>query len=207
MNFRYYFSGMVFSCGILIYCSCGNKPKEVISFTKADSLTETYLNLKDSMLGVWNTMINDDNQKIKAMNNLLHELKISNPAQSDDYQSYEERLEVLAQSRYTQKSMENTQIVEEYDFSSNSLVADLIALAESQRQFAYNPTLQKLVEEIRTADQRVNNYRQEYDQIAIAYNQFIDENKLFLKEIDQDTFLEKKPLFHMVAEDNESLAN
>lgn len=202
MRFQYYFSGMVFSCSILIYCSCGNKPKEVISFTKTDSLTETYLNLKDSMLGVWNTMINDDNQKIKAMNNLLHELTVSNPSQSEEYRNYDERLKKLVHSRYTQKSMENTQIVEEYDFSSNSLVADLISLAESQKQFAYNPTLQKLVDEIRMADQRVNNYRQEYDQIAIVYNQFIDENRLFLKEVDEDTFLEKKPLFQMVAEDN-----
>lgn len=202
MHFKFYFSGIVFSCSILVFCSCGNKPKEEVSFTKADSLTETYLNLKDSMLGVWNTMINDDNQKIKAMHDLLHELKVSNPSQSEEYDKYQERLNRLAESRYTQKSMENVQIIEEYDFSSNSLVADLISLAESQRQFAYNPTLQKLVEKIRTAEQRVNNYRDEYDRIAILYNQFIDQNRTFLKEIDADTFLEKKPLFQMVAEDN-----
>jgi hypothetical protein len=203
MNATFYFSGIIVSCSMLAICSCGDKPRpESPHFTKADSLTDTYLQLKDSMLQTWNAMINDDNQKIKAMRNMLHELKVSAPSQRDQYKSYEERLDQLLQSRYTQKSMENTHVIEEYDFASNSLVTELISLAESQSQFAYNTTLQKLVETIRMADQRVENYRQEYDRIATSYNRFIDENKSFLKEIDQDTFLEKKPLFQMVAEDS-----
>lgn len=203
MNFKLYLPGILLSCSILsVCCSCEERQKtEAPHFTKVDSLTETYLNLKDSMLETWNTMINDDNQKIKAMHNLLHELKVSNPADREAYKSYEERLDRLVLSRYTQKSMENAHVIEEYDFASNSLVTELISLAESQTQFAYNTTLQKLVESIRTADQRVDNYRQEYDRIASEYNQFLDENKMLLKEIDQDTFLEKKPLFQMVAED------
>src|SRR5688500_6837661 len=97
--------------------------------------------------------------------------------------------------------MENIQVVEEYDFASNSLVTELISMAESQTQFRYNTTLQKLVEAIRTADQRVDNYRQEYDRIAAAYNLFLDKHEHVLKEIDQDISLEKKPLFQMLAEE------
>jgi hypothetical protein len=154
------------------------------------------------MLETWNTMITDDNQKIKAMQNLVHELKVSNPALRDELKQYEDRLEQLVNSRYTQKSMGNTDVVEEYDFASNSLVSELISLSESQTQFAYNTTLQKLVENIRIADQRVDNYREEYDQIASQFNQFIDENKKWLEEIDTDSFMEKKPLFQMVAEED-----
>jgi septal ring factor EnvC (AmiA/AmiB activator) len=202
MNFKYYFPGIIVSCSFLAFCSCEHKRNaEATRFTKIDSLTETYLELKDSMLETWNTMINDDNQKIKSMHNLLHELKVSDPAQRKEFAKYEERLDQLENSRYTQKSMENTQLIEEYDFASNSLVTELISLAESQAQFAYNSTLQKLVEAIRTADQRVDNYREEYDRIATKYNRFIDEHKPMLKEIDDDTFLEKKPLFQMVAEE------
>jgi hypothetical protein len=202
MNVKYYISGILFSCSILAVCSCGDKQRaDVTRFTRVDSLTETYLNLKDSMLETWNTMINDDNQKIKAMSNLIHELIVSNPQQRETFKSYQDRLERLVHSRYTQKSMENTDVVEEYDFASNSLVTELISLAESQKQFAYNTTLQKLVEIIRTADQRVDNYREEYDHIASAYNRFIDQNKSMLKEVDQDSALEKKPLFQMVAEE------
>jgi septal ring factor EnvC (AmiA/AmiB activator) len=204
MNAKIYFSGILFSCSLFTICGCGEQgSSDQTHFTKADSLTETYLDLRDSMLETWNTMINDDNQKIKSMRYLLHELKVSNPGLRDQLKSYEEQLERLTLSRYTQKSMVNTDVVEEYDFASNSLVSELVSLAESQTQFAYNTTLQKLVEGIRTADQRVDNYRQEYDRIAASFNQFIDENKVWLKEIDKDSSMEKKPLFQMVAEENQ----
>ena len=76
---------------------------------------------------------------------------------------------------------------------------ELIALAESQSEFNYNPTLQKLVEEIVIADQRVNNYRAEYDAIVVAYNEFLEENHQEIKEIDASSTMEKRPLFQMVA--------
>jgi hypothetical protein len=96
--------------------------------------------------------------------------------------------------------MSNTEIVTEYDFASNSLITELISLAESQKEFAYNTTIQKLADSIRAADQRVNNYRAEYDLVTSRFNEFIERNKGMLKEIDEDSFLEKKPLFQMAAE-------
>jgi hypothetical protein len=202
MNIKHCLSGLLFSCTVFVICSCqeGRKADQT-HFTKVDSLTDTYLNLKDSMLHTWNAMINDDNQKIKAMSNLLHELVVSNPSQRDELKIFQDRLERLVHSRYTQKSMENVDVIEEYDFASNSLVTEMISLAESQTQFAYNTTMQKLVENIRTADQRMATYRQEYDAIAIQFNAFIENNKKWLTEIDPDSFMEKKPLFQMVAED------
>ncbi len=202
MNYKPLLSGIAISCWFLSVCSCHKKqPEEASHFTKADSVTETYLNLRDSMLETWNTMISDDNSKIKAMHNLLHELKVSDPANRLQYEQYNERLDDLKKMRYTQSTMADAQIVEEYDFASNSLIADLISVAESQTQFTYNTTMQRLVEAIRTADQRVLNYRQEYDKIASAYNQFIENNKRWLNEVDQDSFFEKKPLFQMAAEE------
>jgi hypothetical protein len=47
----------------------------------------------------------------------------------------------------------------------------------------------------------VENYRLEYDRIASEYNAFLDENKMLLQEIDKDTFMEKRPLFQMAAEE------
>jgi septal ring factor EnvC (AmiA/AmiB activator) len=202
MKLKHHFSGIAFFCSVFAICSCGNKQhSEEPHFTKADSLTDTYLELKDGLLETWNTMINDDNQKIKSMQNLLHELKVSNPSQREEITKYEERLDQLVKMRYNQKTMFNAQVVEEYDFASNSLVSELIAMSESQTQFAYNTTLQKLVESIRTADQRVENYRQEYDSIARQFNQFLDENQAFLKDVDSESFLQKRPLFQMVAEE------
>ncbi len=181
--------------------NCGGKKAEdhKTVFTKADSLTDRYLAYQDSMLQSWNIMINDDNQKIKAMHNLLHELLITNAADRDLLRSYEEQLNQLVGLRYTQQSMGDADVVEEYDFASATLVSELISMAESKKEFAYNTTLQKLVEEIRIADQRVANYREEYDYIVMQYNQFLERNSSYLSEISNHDTIHKKHLFRMVA--------
>jgi hypothetical protein len=146
-------------------------------------------------------MINDDNQKIKCMHNLLHELIATSADERDKLAQFEEQLDQLARLRYTQKSMGNADVIEEYDFASATLVGELISLAESKTAFAYNATFQKLVDDIRTADQRVDNYREDYDDIVMHYNSFLENNKNDLKEITHNDSLEKKPLFRMVSVD------
>ena len=187
-------------CSCFAMWSCDKKPASHTGFTRADSLTETYLALQDTMLQAWNTMIHDDNRKIKAMKSLLHELSVSNPEKKDELKAYEERLEGLTSIRYDQNTMSDAEIVSEYDFASNSLVSELIALAESQKEFAYNKTLQKLADTIRAADQRVSTYREEYDFITSRFNMFIEGNRDLLQDIHEDSFLKKKPLFQMAAE-------
>ena len=201
MNVEIFFRGFfIFACSALALCNCEKRPASQTGFTKADSLTETYLALQDTMLQSWNTMIYDDNRKIKTMRYLLHELSVSDPEKRDELKTYEGRVDELVHMRYDQHSMSNSEMVSEYDFASNSLVTELISLAEAQGEFANNTTLQKLVDSIRAADQRVNNYREEYDVIASRFNRFIERNKGMLNEFDKDSFLEKKPLFQMAAE-------
>ena len=186
-------------CGVLLM-NCNPKTNEHHTvFTKADSLTDSYLAYQDSMLWSWNIMINDDNQKIKAMHNLLHELLVTSSDQHEQLKRYEEQLDQLSRLRYTQQSMGNGDVVEEYDFASSTLVSELIILAESKSEFAYNSTLQKLVDDIRIADQRVANYREEYDAIVIKYNQFLERNDSYLSEISNYDTIQKRHLFRMVA--------
>jgi hypothetical protein len=199
---RNFFSGIVITCCGITLLNCSDKPatSEETAFTKQDSVTDTYLAFQDSILWSWNVMINDDNQKINAMHNLLHELMVSNPDQQENFLNFEERLEQLSQLRYNQKTIANADAVEEYDFASSTLVTELLTLAESQSEFAYNTTLQTLAEEIRMADERVANYRADYDAVVSGYNQFLDRNKNFLTEVDHNATPEKKPLFQMVSE-------
>lgn len=202
MSWMVYRIGMcVVLSSLLLMGACDQRStSESGNFTKADSLTETYLALQDTMLQAWNSMIHDDNRKIKAMHRLLEEMKRSNPENLPELESLEARLEQLASLRYDQTSITNPELVSEYDFASNSLVTEIIVLAESQRDFATDQLLQELVDSIRAADQRIMNYRQEYDRTASRFNAFIDRNKEVLHEIDSQTFLQKKPLFEMAAE-------
>jgi hypothetical protein len=188
---------ILFFCSTATVMNCGKRAEmEQPTFTKADSLTDLYLSLQDSMLLSWNLMINDDNQKIEAMHNLLHELMVTSIG-DNELHAYEEQLDQLVELRYDQKSLADEDLIEEYDFASNLLVTELISQAESKTEFAYNRTLQKLVEEIRIADQRVNIYRESYDAITSKYNAFLNANRTHLTEISIPDSLELKPLFQM----------
>jgi len=184
----------------LLLCCNSKKQDEDTTYTRIDSLTEMYLVLQDSLLDTWNLMIKDDNQKIKAMNSLLHELEVGGQFSQEELSSLKQRVDQLSRIRYTPKTMCNTDVVEEYDFASNSLVTELISLTESHTAFSYNKIMQSLVEEIRSADMRVNNYRTEYDALATTYNSFLEDHKDVLKEIDDTDLPSKKPLFQMVSE-------
>jgi hypothetical protein len=190
-------------CGTTLL-NCGNPPAASADlahqFTKADSLTDFYLSLQDSLHQVWNIMINDDNQKIESMHNLLHELMVSHPEELDHYKKFEERIGHLMRMRYTQKSMSNTDVIAEYDFASSTLVTELLAAIQSKKEYSYNETLQKLVGNIREADHRILHRRFEYDSIVLQYNRFVDKNKDYLKQTDGSLSVEKKPLFRIVSD-------
>lgn len=201
MNARsHFFLLSAFTLMLVGISGCEKKPVQETSFTKADSLTDTYLAYQDTLLQAWNSMIHDDNRKIEAMAHLLHELSVSTPEKRDELNVLHERLEHLGSMRYDQQTMSDAEVVSEYDFVSNSLVSELISLAESQREFAYNTTVQKLVDSIRAADQRVNIYRGEYDAIASRFNAFLDRHQQTLSEVEDDSSIVKKPLFQMAGE-------
>lgn len=178
-------------------CGQKNKPDSQPRFTKTDSLTEIYLSFQDSLHKHWNIMINDDNHKINSMRSLLHELIVMHPENTEQYSALEERLEQLSRMRYTQKSMINGHVVEEYDFASNALIIELVTSAESLKEYSYNSTMQKLVDRILTADQNMLYYRISYDSIVTQFNSFVDQNQDYLRQSEQNLQIEKKPLFHM----------
>lgn len=183
--------------GLSISCT-QSKRQERTSFTKADSLTESYLNLEDSLLHAWNVMAWDERDKIKAMYGILHLMQDQAGFDKQQLNALEQRLEQLDRIRFTQKSLANSYVIEEYDFASNSLVSEILSLAESDDELIKNEKAQKLVDKVKIAEQRVNAYREEYDRIANRYNQFIERNEKYLEDIDHQG--EKKALFQMAAE-------
>ncbi len=184
-----------------LFACVGSKTKtEQSNFTKVDSLTETYLVLQDSMLQTWNVMINDENEKNKAMHQLIHLLIASPEFEKDGLVSLEQRLEQLERIRFSQKTISNPHVVEEYDFASNSLISELLSQIESAPNLQVNTELQMLVDQIKISDQRVALYRSDYDSVASAYNSFLERYKAYLQEIDLNLNQEKRPLFQMASD-------
>lgn len=187
--------------GCIISCSPPkSKRQEQSAFTKVDSLTETYLSIQDSLLHAWNVMAWDEKEKIKAMHGILHMMQQNDDFDDQQLIALEQRLEQLNRIRFTQKSLANSYVIEEYDFASNSLVSEIVSLAEASLELIKNGKVQKLVDQVKLADQRVNDYRDDYDRIAMRYNMFLERNEKYLKEIDTDHNREKRALFQMASE-------
>lgn len=188
---------LVLLCGMM----CCTKRADIYhtTFTKVDSLTDSYLSLQDSVLRSWNIMIHDDNQKIKALRNLLHELQVT--YSKDSLGVHQEKLDHLKALRYDQESMADHTAIEKYDRASQQLTSELISIAEARLEFGYNTTLQKLVQDIRIADQRMSLFRSEYDIITKKFNSFLQANKIYLSDISQKDSLELLPLFQPTASD------
>jgi hypothetical protein len=187
--------------GVLLSCS-GPKSKRhgETTFTKIDSLTETYLTLQDSLLHAWNVMAWDEKDKIKAMHGILHMLQEQGDFDDQQLIALEQRLEQLDRIRFTQKSLANSYVIEEYDFASNSLVSEIVSLAEANIELIENEKVQVLVDKVKLAEQRVNDYRNDYDRIAERYNLFLERNEKYLNEIDADQNGQKRALFQMASE-------
>lgn len=182
--------------------SCREKQAvvEQVHFTREDSLTDRYLILQDSLLHAWNLMINDDNHKLKVMHHLLHELSVGKQIQESKIAVLNHRLEQLQRIRFTQKTMANPDVVEEYDFASTSLVNELVILTQTAPNYEQNSLLQSLSATIRAADEETLVLRKNYDLVAAEYNDFLTTNRQVLRAIDANCSLELRPLFDNTTE-------
>jgi hypothetical protein len=193
-----YISAVVAIC--LSACHRSQPKESATSFTKIDSLTESYLMLQDSLLHAWNVMVWDEQEKTKAMHSLLHLMHEQEGFDDQQLMTLEQRLGQLDRIRFTQKSLANSYVIEEYDFASNSLVSEILSLAEADSEFIENNDVQRLVDKVKIADQRVNDYRAAYDKVAISYNEFLEKYDNYLRDLDKDYAGEKRALFHMASD-------
>lgn len=187
-------------CAMVTLWSCRHQDAKhgKTSFTKVDSLTETYLSLQDSLLHAWNVMAWDEKEKIKAMHNLIHMMHEQKGFNDQQLVTLEQRLDQLDRIRFTQKSVANTFLIEEYDFASNSLISEILSLTEGDPELIEKEDVQKYVDKIKMIDQRVPTLRYQYDQVAIRFNSFLEENEKYLREIDKDRMGEKISLFQSI---------
>jgi hypothetical protein len=193
------FTGISISFAVIavfiLSCKKQENTSHSTTFTRMDSLTEVYLTLQDSMWSTWNMMMKDESEKIEAVKMLLDDMKEVKTSDQTEIESLIQQWEQLNKIRFTQKTMENPHVVEEYDFASNALITEVISLAESNPGFLTNKKWQRLTDAIKSADQRISTYREEYDSVASRYNHLLDEIGPSLSEIDPKNDGHKKPLF------------
>lgn len=186
-------------CGLA--CSSSTNTTERTLFTKADSVTDIYLSLQDTLHNAWNLLIKDESEKIRNLDLLLSHLMSGNHFDRSMLTSLDNRLDQLRKIKFTQKTLSNPYVIEEYDFACNSILSEVIAMTETKPELLANRTIQNLVDHIKNADQRVDAYRSNYDSVAELFNSFISNHKDILAEIDRKINLEKRPQFKAAPKD------
>lgn len=181
------------SAALCIRCS-NTTTSEKTNFTKADSLTETYLTLQDSIHHAWNLVMSDENEKLKALQETLTHLQ-AGLRENEQVRSLSQQLEHLKRMRITPKTLVNPHVIEEYDFACNTLISELNALTETSASVLTDTRAQELLDKVRLSDQRLQEYRVAYDSLAVQFNAFVEKNKSLLKDIDKNSGFHKRPMF------------
>jgi len=186
--------------------SCTNHPENKTTetnFSQIDSLRGTFLTIEDSLWHTWNVMINDDNEKIKSLKRLVEEVMYAGGVDSSITAGLLEEVKLLKSRRYTFKTMADSDLIDQYDSISSSLMDDIIVLAVDHEEFERNIVMNEMVSEINESQGKVLYYRIDYDGIAKIYNQFIEENKSSMNDIDGKHVRKKLPLFELPQNNND----
>lgn len=193
---RVHFIAFTLATAALLGCGRSATSNEKTSFSTADSLTDRYLSLQDTLVHVWNKLVHDENEKVTAIEKVLVELNKQSTLTS--LGSLQTRFGQIKELRITPKTLSNPDVLEEYDFAHQSLISELMAFS-SHAALINHDSFQQLLDNIKIAESQVNLNRSDYDSIAQAFNMFLEKHKLMLKEIDQTCNLEQRPLFNSVA--------
>lgn len=175
--------GLAIMAFIACACSSSNTIHEHANstrFTKADSVTDIYLLLNDSVLQSWNRIVGNEIDKTRTLQEIITDLDNASLLSEEARESFQIRVDQLEKIRFTQESISDPQNVEDYDLAFQSLVADLTKVTKENASSMFG-NLQK-----NTLLRRLS-----YDSLARTFNMFLEENRSVLKDLE----LDEKPLF------------
>jgi hypothetical protein len=196
---RYSIFALFVSSLSLLSCGKSTTTNEKTTFTKADSLTETYLSIQDTLLQSWNVMIKDEQETIIAMENALDHFSKLHATHNEHVNALRGRLEQLKRLSITQKTLTNQDVLAEYDFASSSLVSEILSVSDANPSLLQNTVLSEWIDKIKIVNERKADCRMGYDSIALEFNDFVEKNMPYLKDL-KDENLTKRPLFSVASD-------
>jgi len=173
-------------------CSSSTTVHERTHFSRTDSLTDIYLVFQDTLLQSWNRVIRFEMDRQAALSMMIDRLQHATIIDNAQTEAYYANLNQIERIRFTQKSMTDPHVIEEYDKAYEELLRQITSVPGASAQ------LEATVEQIESFDLFNAHYRQYYDSVAIEFNTFIKVNWSDLKELDSGVPLEQKPLFWTV---------
>jgi hypothetical protein len=165
---------------------------------KENSISDELTVLNDSVDAAWDRMMAADSQKFADIKRLIEEISY---CKKYDEKAVENLLKLTKEvdgMRYTQATVSDS-LIDLYDSKTSDLINKVRNLKSKTPEIMQHPLADQLENEIMKADgDDLLLYRKKYDQIAGAYNSFLDVHK---EAIAADSVLKdnkKKKLFSVV---------
>lgn len=198
-----FFSFLLLSLGVA--CSTTiNRRTEMASAEQFDSLRAVYYHLSDSLTWAFQTMMQDDDNKIIHMKQLLDEIQKSGNYQEDTLHSLYRSMAELQAKRYDSISLADFKTVRTYDSMAYAISEAVIELAEEHPDFSHNPVMMVLVDQIVDANNSILLYRLHYDRLSQEFNHFLEEYRSMIATMDSSGIpVQKRPTFGQINDSQE----
>ncbi len=181
----------------LIVNSCGKKTSTTLSPSAIDSLRTVFQGINVDLDNTWKEMIKDDDDKLANMRRILQEVEYSGKYNRLKLDSLKKDIDQLAEVRYDQQSMSDSELINTYDDMTNQVMGEVMVFTTRLEQFEQYPIMGELLQEVFEADERVLHYRIQYDRLAKSYNSFLETHEGDLKALARQNDLQPKPLFEL----------
>jgi len=182
----------------IILGACNKNTSTSLTPTAIDSLKTVFQDINTQLEAAWNTMIQDDDDKLSNLTRLLQEVEYSGDYNRLKLDSLKKDIDQLAAVRYDQQTMSDSDLINLYDSMTTQAMGEVTVFTTRLSQFDQYPLMGQLIQEVFEADDRILRFRIDYDRAAKQYNSFIEEHEPDLPLVaKQKVVLQPKPLFEL----------
>lgn len=181
----------------IILGACNKNTSTSLTPTAIDSLKTVFQGINTQLEAAWNTMIQDDDDKLSNLTRLLQEVEYSGDYNRLKLDSLKKDIDQLAAVRYDQQTMSDSDLINLYDSMTTQAMGEVTVFTTRLSQFDQYPLMGQLIQEVFEADDRILRFRIDYDRAAKQYNSFIEEHEPDLPLVAKQKVLQPKPLFEL----------
>ena len=184
----------IFLFSILVECKKSSTSGDVVSTSGVDSLILVYESTGDSVASAWKRMTEDDDEKLFHIKRLLEEVTYTGKFDQVALDSLMAKHSTLVALRYDQKTMSDSDLIDEYDVLTAQVIDEVISFSQSNPDYSKYPLMEELIMDIMEADNRVLFHRIKYDNFCREFNDLVKDQVSALSAAGEEQ-LEELPLF------------
>jgi hypothetical protein len=187
----------------LLTAACSSRfnqqTEEQLSDAELDSLRQVYYYLNDTLEYTWESMMEDEDNRLQDMQLLLNEIRKTDTYAVDSLDSLSQMLGVLRLIRYDSTSVGDPNLINRYDSLSRRTSETLVRYAETLPDAMYDPAINILIDRVLAASSSAVLYRLSYDKFINDFNFFLEKYKNVMANIDSSgNSAYKRPAFRLV---------